>query len=129
MAEWWFMFICDMLIPAIMVIVGHMMWKHYPKEINWAFGYRTRRSMMNDDTWKFAHEFCGRLWWKIGWIMTAASFLAMLPFINSSEDEIAIFMVILIFIQMGVLLLSIIPTERALKRTFNDDGSFKHEER
>ena len=128
MEFWWFMFVCDMLIPVIMVIFGYVMWKHYPREINWVFGYRTRRSMMNADTWKFAHEYCGRVWWVTGWITLVSSVFAMLPLINSSEDEISIFMTILIFIQMAILLLSIIPTERALKKTFNEDGSFRQDE-
>lgn len=59
---WWFMFCCNLLIPAIFIFAGRMMWKHYPKEINDILGYRTKRSMKNIDTWKFAHEYCGRLW-------------------------------------------------------------------
>lgn len=31
---WWFMLICDMIIPIVMVITGRMMWKHCPKNIN-----------------------------------------------------------------------------------------------
>ena len=58
---WWFMLICDMIIPIVMVIVGRMMWKHCPKNINGMSGYRTTRSMKNMDTWKFAHDYCGKL--------------------------------------------------------------------
>ena len=25
---WWFMLMCDMIIPIVMVITGRMMWKH-----------------------------------------------------------------------------------------------------
>ena len=41
---WWFMLICDLLIPITMVVAGRMMWKHCPKHINGMFGYRTTRS-------------------------------------------------------------------------------------
>ena len=58
---WWFMFISDLLIPAIMFIVGRMMCKHCPKRINSVIGYRTTRSMKNMDTWKFVHDYCCRL--------------------------------------------------------------------
>ena len=61
---WWFMLICDMIIPIDMVIVGRVMWKHCPKHINGISGYRTTRLMKNMDTWKFAHDYCGKLWWK-----------------------------------------------------------------
>ena len=60
MCFWWFMLICDMIIPIVMVIVGRMMWKHCPKHINGMLGYRTTRSMKNMDTWKFAHDYCGK---------------------------------------------------------------------
>ena len=35
---WWFILICDCIIPAIMIIVGRMMWKHCPKKINGLLG-------------------------------------------------------------------------------------------
>ena len=63
---WWFIFVCDLLIPIIMITAGNMMWKHAPKKINRIIGYRTARSMKNIDTWNFAQKHCGRLWWKIG---------------------------------------------------------------
>lgn len=42
---WWFMFICDLMIPIVMIIAGRMMWKHCPKSINGIVGYRTTLSM------------------------------------------------------------------------------------
>ena len=56
MCFWWFMLICDMIIPIVMVIVGRMMWKHCPKHINGMLGYRTTRSMKNMDTWKLCAQ-------------------------------------------------------------------------
>lgn len=47
---WWFMIICDLVIPILMIFTGRMMWKHTPKNINGIIGYRTRRSMKNMDT-------------------------------------------------------------------------------
>lgn len=120
---WWFMFIFNMLIPIIMIISGTMMWKHCPNEINYAIGYRTKRSMKNMDTWKFAHDYCERLWVKIGWIMLIPSILIQLPFYHSNEDTIGNVGLILCYIQISILLLSIFPTEAALKRTFFDDGT------
>jgi len=54
---------------VIMIGVGYMMYKHPPKSINAIYGYRTARSMKNDETWKFAHDCCGRLWFKLGFIL------------------------------------------------------------
>lgn len=87
---WWFMFVCNLLIPAILILAGRMMWKHCPKKINGVLGYRTARSMKNMDTWKFAHEYCGRLWWKTGWIMLVPSVLVQIPFVHSNDDMIGL---------------------------------------
>lgn len=122
MQFWWFLFVCDLLIPILMIILGYMMWKHTPKKINWIMGYRTARSMKNMDTWKFAHDYCGRLWWKIGWITLILSTVIYFPFYHSSENTIGIVSTILCTIQCLILILSIFLTERSLKKTFTKDG-------
>lgn len=119
---WWFMFICDLLIPFLMIICGRMMWKHSPKRINGIAGYRSKRSMKNMDTWKFAHDYCGRLWWKIGWVMLIPSAAIHVPFYNKSENAIGVMGGVLCTVQCLALILSIIPTERALKKNFTEEG-------
>ena len=119
---WWFMFVCDLLVPVLMIVCGRMMWKHTPKNINGFIGYRTSRAMKNMDTWQFAHDYCGRLWWKIGWLMLVPSILVHLPFIRSSADVTGTVGGILCFLQCVVLVASIFPTERALKKTFTKEG-------
>lgn len=122
---WWFMLICDLLIPVIMLIAGRMMWKHCPKQINGILGYRTTRSMKNMDTWKFAHAYCGRLWWRLGLFMTVPTVLLHIPFYHSDENTIGIVECILLTVQCILLLVSIFLTENTLKKTFNDDGTHK----
>ena len=117
------MLICDLLIPVVMLIAGRSMWKHCPKNINCVMGYRTTRSMKNMDTWKFAHDYCGRLWWKLGAIMIVPSALIHIPFYKSNEKTLGIIGGILVTIQCIVLIVSIFPTESALKKTFYDDGT------
>lgn len=104
-----------------MIVCGRMMCKCPPKEINGGWGYRTKRSMKNMDTWKFAHEYCGRLWWKIGWAMLIPSVIVQFPFLNSSDDTIGTAGAVLCTIQCVILLGTIFPVERALKRNFTDD--------
>ena len=119
---WWFMLVCDLLVPITMILCGRMMWKHAPEKINGVMGYRTPRSMKNMDTWKFAHDYCGRLWWKIGWIMLIVSVIIHFPVYGMSDDVIGWTGGILCSIQCIVLIVSIFPTERALKKTFNKEG-------
>lgn len=119
---WWFMLCCDIIIPILMIIGGRIMWKHPPKKINGLIGYRTSRSMKNMDTWIFAHNYCGKLWWIIGWIILILSIIIHIPFFATSVNVIGIVGGILVTAQVIILICSIIPTERALKKTFTDNG-------
>lgn len=120
---WWLIVICDLLVPVIMLIAGRMMWKCCPKEINGLIGYRTARSMKNMDTWRFAHEYCGKLWWKIGLIMVVPTILIHIPFYHRDETTVGIVGGIIAAIQCIIMLASIVLTEHALKMAFNNDGT------
>ncbi len=117
--------ICDLLVPIIMILSGYFMWKHQPNKINYVVGYRTSRSMKNADTWKFAQEYCGKLWFKTGLIMLVPSGIIQSLFYKSSDDIMGIICTVIILIQCIVMMLSIFFTERALKNTFHDDGARK----
>lgn len=122
---WFFllMLVCNMIVPVITIFAGWFMWKHAPKQINSIIGYRTKRSMKNDDTWKFAHNFCGKLWWIMGWIILGVSIVILIPFIDSIYFTIGIVVIISVLVQCVILVMSIIPTEIALRKTFYDDGT------
>ena len=122
---WWFMLLCDLLIPALMIICGRLMWKRPPKKINVVLGYRTNRSMRNMDTWNFAHEYCGKLWWKIGWIILIVSFAAHLPFANGSDNTLGILGAVLCGIQCILLILCVFQTERTIDVYFTKEGHRK----
>lgn len=125
MVFWCVMFFFNLLIPLLMIIVGRMMYKHTPKNINGVYGYRTKMSMKNQDTWNFAHDYCGRLWYKVGCIMLIPTIIVQLPFIHSSENVVGIMVAVLETIQVCVLIGCIFPTERALKRAFDNKGNRK----
>lgn len=120
---WWFMLISDLLIPFLMILCGRLMWKSPPQNINRAVGYRTTRSMKNMETWKFAHNYCGRLWWRIGWIMLGPSILVYIPVYGKTDKVIGMVGLILMIVQLIVFIGTIVPTERALKNTFTKDGT------
>ena len=105
-----------------MIVAGWFMWKHYPKKINSFIGYRTKRSMKNVDTWKFAHENCGKRWWKIGWGLLLPTILVQIPVYGKSDDVIGWMGTAICVVEGIIMLASIIPTEKALKRTFTEEG-------
>ena len=116
------LWICSLLVLVIVSITGRMMWKHYPKNINGLIGYRTTLSMRNIDTWKFANEYCGRLWYRIGILMLIFSIIICLLFFKASYNTAFMASLILIAIQCIILVATIFPTENALKREFSEEG-------
>ena len=125
MGFWIGMLAFSLFIPVVQMLAGRWMWKHAPKKINGIIGYRTRRSMKNEDTWRFAHECCGRLWWRIGLVMLIPTAVVMLPFYASDKDTIGTVGMIVCFVQIAMLIVPVIFTEIALKKAFNNDGTRK----
>lgn len=119
---WLFMLMCVLILPTIMIITGRLMWKHCPKEINGIYGYRTKRSRQNQVTWKFAHEYFGKLSFKSGIVALILSIIVFIPFMNSSKGTIALAGMIICILQCAVMLISIAITENALKKAFTDEG-------
>lgn len=120
---WITMLIFDLLLPASMIGFGYLMYLHPPKDINGVFGYRTSRSTKNLDTWKFAHDCCGRLWVKAGYILLAPTLLAMLPFIHSGKDAVGTASLVIESVQLAVMIGSIFIVESALNKNFDGDGN------
>lgn len=87
------------------------------------FGYRTARSMKNQDTWQFAHRYFGKLWYKMGLWLLILSVAAMLPGLGKDADAVGTLGGIVCAVQLPAMLWAIIPTERALKRTFDKEGN------
>lgn len=117
-AFWGFMLVMALLVPGTMIGCGSYFEKGGPKKINGTFGYRTERSMRNQESWAFAHRYCGRLWRRMGWPALAGSAAAMLAVAGRSVDCVAWFAVGLIVAQGVLLTFSIWLTERALKGRF-----------
>ena len=119
---WWTMLVCDLIIPLMMIIAGWMMWKHTPMHINRWYGYRTALSMKNEQTWKFAHMYAGRLWCIMGIVLLIPSVLIWIPFHQSSVTVVGIVGLVVTTVQVIVLIASVFPTEAALARTFDENG-------
>lgn len=119
---WILMLITTLLVPVIMISVGHSFSKSAPKEINDFFGYRTRCSKMNMDTWVFAHRVMGKLWKRTGIIMLPLTVILMLFSFSRDMGFIGIYGCVVLCIQAVVVVLMILPVEYALKHNFDDRG-------
>ena len=112
MLYWLFMLAMDLLVPACMIGFG----KRF-------FGYRTTMSMKNQDTWTFAHSFCGQLWVQCGKVLLAASVIAMLFFLGKDIGTVSAAGTAVCIVQTVVMVGTLFPVELALKKTFDKDGN------
>ena len=117
-----FMLVCNLLVPIAMLVFGLLFEKRPPKKINYVYGYRTTRSMKNQDTWQFAHRFCGRLWKRLGGITLLIPLLFTIFTWKLDIEELGYASIALLFLQLVILFVSIVPTEKALKKTFDEYG-------
>lgn len=115
--------VCNLIIPLLMLIIGLVWEKHPPQERNWAVGYRTTRAMKSQETWHFAQRYMAKVWKRAGlWLIIPSVILSILGYFLG-EDGMSILTVILEMVQMAVLIGSIFPVERALKKNFDENGN------
>lgn len=114
MGFWIFMTCCTLLIPVLMVCAGAALRRGKFSTINPVSGYRTRRSMQNQQTWDYAQRECGRLWMRWG--------VLMLLLLGKEVPTIGTVGGIFTVLQMLPLLLSIAVIEKKLRRTFDENG-------
>ena len=122
MGFWIFMTCCTLLIPVIMVCTGAALRRGKFSTINPVSGYRTRRSMQNQQTWDYAQRECGRLWQRWGWGELIATVVLMLLFLGEKTESVGIFGGILCLLQIVPLLVSIFVVEKKLQTAFDENG-------
>jgi hypothetical protein len=125
MGFWIFMLIMELFVPAIMIIFGNIYRNKAPEDINGSNGYKTAMSRLNRDTWEFAHHYCAKVWRLVGWILLVPSIAAMLYVRGKDTEAVGHFGLILTLVQTVILIISIAPTEIALRKTFDENGQRK----
>lgn len=117
------LFVCNLLIPLLMLLVGLVWEKHAVKDINGIIGYRTARSMKNEETWNFAQRYMGKIWKKTGFVLFIPSIAVNIIWFFADKNVFSIVTAVLETVQVIVLLITIIPVERALKKNFDENGN------
>ena len=115
-----FLVVCNLLIPVSMIGFGYAFHKSPPGEINWAFGYRTKMSMKNKDTWETAHFYMGRIWFYSGLCLAVVSIAALLAI--RGRDNFEDLSLYVTGFQMIILIMPIPFTEAKLKKLFGKNG-------
>lgn len=89
-----------------------------PKKINNLYGYRTHKTMQNQDIWEFANKTFNDSFWKYSGI----SFLAAMALATFSSGQLTWQPMLLIMLS---ILVSIIKTEREISDNFTEEGKRK----
>ena len=115
------MAVCMVLVPSLVLLFGVLLRKH-PPERNALFGYRTRRSMRDQETWSFAQAYIGKLWIPLGAVLLTASAVVTAVFWSKDVNVFGKAVEAASYAQIAVMLLTIPITERALKKKFENEG-------
>ena len=110
-----------LIIPALMIIMGIICKGGKPAKINNMVGYRTKRSMINQDTWDYAQKLMGKLWLIIGLV---AAVLAVIIMLTLGRGESAMVVgIVMIVVELVAMFASIYVIESDLKKTFDEKGN------
>jgi uncharacterized membrane protein len=104
------------LVPSLLLMVLAMFYRAYPpKSINFFYGYRTRKSMRNQQTWDFANRIAAKMLFYVGastlMVATATYFVDPLWAFGVS-----------IFFLLVAMFAGIFWCERQLALNFDKDG-------
>jgi len=114
-------------IPSLLLIVfGILALMVIPKKPNWIMGYRTSRSRKNQDTWAFAHRYYGKWMVAFGIILTVLTVVGLMLIEQGTFTlDSGHFLGLSALATVVAAIISIIPTEIALKKEFDEDGERK----
>lgn len=119
----WLSYLLCMLIPALALLAGFVMWKYTPTRIHSFIGFRTTRAMQDGATWRFANEYAGRLLVRTSLGSLAVS--AVVPFFFMHGDN-AVFQALTLSLsiaQVALIVVSLVAAQIALVRRFPDRKS------
>ena len=89
----------------LFILTGLITYLFPPKKINFLYGYRTNRSMKSQESWDFAQKFSAKELMKLGFVLTALSFIPQYIHFNNSVNlilgiSLLILVVIILFVRV-----------------------------
>lgn len=107
-----------LITNGVLFLISIIFWKFPPKKINSLYGYRTHKTMQNQQIWDFANKNFNSTFLKY----SGFSFLAALLFASLATDQLT--WQPMVFVGLAILA-SIIKTEKAISENFTDEGKPK----
>ncbi len=107
------LFLIPAMVGPIFILAGLFMKTYPPKKINYLYGYRTRRSMKNQESWDFAQQYSAKEMIKLGFGFIILSIVGLFVDFNKIAELI---------VALGVMIWSTVAlfrkTENTLKQKF-----------
>lgn len=115
-------FLVSLVIPLIIWAGGLILQTHPPKQVNRFWGYRTSRSMQNQETWDFAQRALSGIWKRLGAGMTAVTLILTVVMSQAGNTAFSIYAAGAIVLQLILIIISARAVEKELKKRFDDKG-------
>ncbi len=125
MLLWLGMLSACIVTPLALLYFGWRFQKKPPAKINRRYGYRSKRSMLNQDTWQYAHKCCGELWSSMGQWLMPLTLVALIASYWGGEPVILLVAGLLIVLDLGVAFWTFYKVEGELKAVFDEAGQRK----
>ena len=77
---------------------------------------------MNEETWRFANQYFGKVWYFCGLILAPLSVIAIAIVFGKGPGTVGMVGGIITMLQMLPLIGAIFPTESELKKNFDENG-------
>ena len=106
-----------LIIGPLMLVISYIFAKYPPKKINDLYGYRTKRSMRNQNTWDFANRHSTHLMWKVSLLTCVVQAIGVILL----DEGVALLTATIVLVT--TLIYSVYLTEKALKNTFDNEGN------
>ncbi|MBW7890105.1 MAG: SdpI family protein [Chitinophagaceae bacterium] len=103
---------------CILSLIGGITIYYPPKKINNIYGYRTKASMRNQQTWEEGNRYCSKQVLYCGLILLTIGILSVL---SSSIGKTSIHIATILTIILSIL--PVLSTEIHLKRVFDKEGN------
>ena len=111
------------MLPLIILVFGLFTRIGLPRKVNWLIGYRTSLACKNQDTWAFAHRYWGKLMIVFGFVLTVLSVVGIILVARGVFTlEPALLLAVSAIATVLAVVVSIIPTEIALRKEFDKSG-------
>jgi len=113
--------ILTLIIPVAYIVVGLIFWKGAHKKINGTAGWRTKRAMINQETWTFANSYGGKSVFVLGIILAAVS-VGLGILLSTLNYEGTGWVIVIAVVQIGLLGIVYYRVENAIVKNFNGNG-------